>query len=76
MDFVEVLKRVWQLSQHRRCIAQVHTAYVVTLEGVHEALGYAIALRTAHGRVDWLQAQRSGNATRLVRDVGAAVVNA
>lgn len=74
MDFVEVLERVWQLRQHRRCVAQVHAAHVVALEGVHEALGHAIALRTANRRVDWLQAQRSGNAACLMCDIGAAII--
>lgn len=36
MDFVEVLERVWQLRQHRRCIAQVHAAHVVALEDVQK----------------------------------------
>ena len=74
MDFVEVLERARQLSQHRRCIAQIHTAHVVALEGIDEALGHAIALWTADGRVDRLEAQRYGNATCLARYVGTAVV--
>ena len=57
VDLVEVLERTRQLRQHRRRVTQVHTAHVVALEGVHEALGHAVALRATHGRVDRLQAQ-------------------
>ena len=38
VDFVEVLERTRQLRQHRWRVTQVHTAQVVALEGVHEAL--------------------------------------
>ena len=74
MDFIEVLERARQLCQHGQFIAQIHTADVIAFEGVDEALGHAVALWTAHGRIDGLQAQRSCNAARLVRDVGTAVV--
>ena len=74
MHLVEVLEGRWQLLQHRSRVTQVHAGHVVTLEGVDEALGHAVALRAAHRRVDRLEPQRLGNAARLVRDVGPAVV--
>jgi len=74
VDFVEVLEGHSHLSHHRPCIGQVHPADVVALEGVDEALGYVVALRTAHGRVDRLQAKLSDNLPRLGSNVGAAVV--
>ena len=43
-------------GQHRARVSQVHARHVVALECVHEAFGYAVALRATHGRVDGLQA--------------------
>lgn len=57
MDLIEVLERRWQLRQDGPGIAEVHAADVVALESVDEALGHAIALRTAHRGVDRLQTQ-------------------
>jgi hypothetical protein len=36
MDFIEVLKGVWQLGQNRGYGAAIHLADVITLEGVHK----------------------------------------
>ena len=55
VDFVEVLERPLRLRQHGRRIAQVHSAHVVALKGVDEALDHSTALRAAYRRVDWLQ---------------------
>ena len=74
MHFVEVLERLRQLRQHCSCVGEVHPADVVALEGIDEALGHAVALRAAHGRVHRCEAQRPGDVLVLVRDVGAAVV--
>ena len=45
MHLVEVLEGCRQLLQHRPRITQVHAGHVVSFEGVHEALGHAVALR-------------------------------
>lgn len=50
MDFIEVLERIGQLGQHGGRIPQIHSAHVVTLEGVDEALRHTVALWTAHRR--------------------------
>ena len=73
MDLVEVLEGVGQLGQHGGRIAQVHPALIVAPEGVDEALGHAVALRAADGRVDRRETERAGDAPRVMRDVGAAV---
>ncbi len=57
MHLVEVLKGGRQLCQHRLDVSQVHTRHVVTFEGVHEALGHAVALWAADRCVDGLEAQ-------------------
>ena len=57
-------KAAGELGQHRRRVAKVHPALVVAPEGVDEALGHAVALRAAHGRVD--RRQPSDLAMRLV----------
>jgi len=74
MDFVEVLEGRGHLRHYRPCIDQVHAADVVALEGVDEALGHAVTLRTAHGCVDRPQAQLPGDLPRLGGNVGTAVV--
>lgn len=76
MHLVEVLEGGRQLRQHGLCITQVHARHVVAFEGVDEALGHAVALRAAHGRVDGLQAQRARQRPRVRRNVGPTVVNA
>ena len=70
MHFIEVLERRWQLRQHRPGIVQIHATDVVPLERVDEALGHAVALRTADGRGDRRQAKRPGDASCVMRDVG------
>ena len=57
MLLVEVLKGGRQLCQYRLDVSQIHTRHVVAFEGVHEALGHAVALRTADRCVDGLEAQ-------------------
>lgn len=74
MQLVEVLEGRGHLRHHRPCVGQVHAAHVVALERVHEALGHAIALRTAHRRVDRLQTQLPRNLPGLGGDVCAPVV--
>ncbi len=74
MGFVEVLKGGAHLGHHRSCIGQVHATDVVTLERIDEALGHSVALRTAHGCIDRLQAQLSGDLPGISGNVGAAVV--
>ena len=64
MHLVEVLEGRWQLRQHRLRVTPAHARHIVTLEGVDEARGYAVALRAADGRVDGLQA--SARASTLV----------
>ena len=71
---VKVLARRRQLCQHGSCIAEIHPTDVVALERVDEALGHAVALRTAHRRVDRRQAERPSDTPSLVGNVGAAVV--
>lgn len=74
MHLVEVLERGGQLRQDGLRIAQVHARDVVAFERVDEALGHAVALRAAHGRVDGPEAEFVGQLARVVGDVGAAVV--
>ncbi len=74
MHLVEVLEGRWQLCQYRLRVTQVHASHVVTLGGVDEALGHAVALRAADGRVDGLQAQSARQRPRFGGDVGTAVV--
>ena len=49
MNFVEVLECRRQLRQDGSRIAEVHSADVVTFEGVDEAFGHAVALRAHTG---------------------------
>lgn len=51
MHFIEVLEYRWQLIHDRLSIRQIHAAAVIAPERVDEALGHAVALRTAHRRV-------------------------
>lgn len=74
MHLVEVLEGRWQLRQYRLRATPVHARHVVALEGVDEALGHAVALWAADGRVDGLQAQRACQLPRFGGDVGTAVV--
>ena len=74
MDLVEVLEGGGELSEDRWRVGKVHPALVVAPEGVDEALGHAVALRAAHGRVDRRQSKRPRDLSGVVRDVGAAVV--
>lgn len=74
MHLVEVLEGRWQLCQYRLRVTQVHARHLVALEGVDEALGHAVALRAADGRVDELQAQRACQCPRFDGDIGTAVV--
>lgn len=57
MHIVEVLEGLWQLRHHGLGVSQVHAADIVALERVDEALGHAIALRTADRRGDGLEFQ-------------------
>ena len=45
MHLVEVLEGRWQLRQYRLRVTPVHARHIVTLEGVDEALGHAVALQ-------------------------------
>ncbi len=45
-----------QVANGRAGIGLSHEVHLVTLHGLHKALGHSIALRAGHGRVDWLQA--------------------
>jgi len=74
MHLVEVLEGRWQLRQYRLRVTQVHARHIVALEGVDEALGHAVALRAADGRVDGLQTQSARQCPRFGGDVGSAVV--
>lgn len=74
MQLVEVLEGHGHLRHYRSRIGKVHTAGIVPLEPVHEALGHAIALLAAYRRVDRLQAQLSSDLPGLGRDVRPSVV--
>ena len=54
-----MLEGRWRLPQYRLRVTQAHARHIVALEGVDEALGHAVALWAADGRVDGLQAQRA-----------------
>lgn len=65
MNLVEMLERRRHLPEHDVGVAAVHLADVVALKCAHEALGHAIGLRTAHRRMDWLDAQVPGQRVRI-----------
>src|SRR5690349_7889394 len=74
MNLVEMLKRSWHLSQHDVCAAAVHLADVVAFKRVHEALGHAVRLRTAHRGVDGFDAQLLDQGMRILRPKSAAII--
>lgn len=59
MRLVEVLEGGWQMRQDGSCITQVYACHVVVLEGVHDNLGYAVAMQAADRGVDRLEPQRA-----------------
>gem|GEM_PF-1578287 len=74
MRLVEVLEGRWPLRQYRPRVTQVHARHMVALEGVDDALGHAVALGAADGRVVGLQAWRACQCPRFGGGVGTGVI--
>lgn len=54
MLLVVVLEGNRQVAQRGLTVWPRHMGHVITFDGFHEALGYAVALRAAYRRSDWL----------------------
>lgn len=74
MHLIEMLERGRHLSQHDVCAGAIHLADVIAFKRVHEALGHAIGLRTAHRGVDGFDAQLLDQGMRILRPKSAAII--
>ena len=65
MRFVVVLEGQSQVMCGSIGIGLGHEGNIIALHGLDEALGHAVALRAAHGRGQWMQADLGGERTRF-----------
>jgi len=74
MDFIEMRKSVWQLSENGFGIAAVHRTDVVPFKHVHEALRHSVRLRAANWRMDRFEAHLARQGMCFMGPVSTAVV--
>lgn len=74
MDFIEVLKSVWQLGKNDFDGAAIHLADVIPFERIDKAFRHTVGLYTAHRRMNGRQTQLPGNVMHFMGAVNAALV--
>lgn len=74
MAFIAVNEPAGDQSEECGHIQWRRDGHVVTLEGGHEGLGYAVTLRAFHWRIAGFQAKLPGEDAGVLGDAGRSIV--